>query len=166
MITLIEIQKSISRKLNSKFNDHFIYGEEVKQGLKRPAFFINIIPVSTENFPVYKDKLINIDIMYFSKNETYVENLNMISELESLFKTLKIQDRALTIESLNFRIVDDILHCSFSLDFMDCELISIDTPLGQVYLPEHEISEELGYTPETITVMQELEMQESESEVD
>lgn len=148
MITLIDIQKSISRKLNSKFNDHFIYSEEVKQGLKRPAFFINIIPISTDNFPVYKEKLINIDIMYFSSNETSEENLNMINMLEELFNmTLIIADREITIGSLNFRIVDDILHCNFSLDFTDD-------------VPTVELDPNLGYTPETIETMQELDIEE------
>lgn len=159
MITLLDIQKAIGKKLDSKFNTHYIYTEQVKQGLKRPSFFVNIMPISTNNYVAYKDKLINVDIMYFSKNETSTENLEMINLLEDLFKMLlTIQDRKITIESLNFKVVDNILHCIFSLDFKDAEnLIAINTPVGQVYLPEHEINEELGYTQDNITLMQELE---------
>lgn len=162
MITLMDIQKAISRKLDSKFTTHYIYVEEVKEGLKRPSFFINIMPVSTDNFITYKEKLANIDIMYFSKNETNNENLEMINLLESLFNTpLKIQDREITIRSLNFKVIDNILHCNFSLDFNNSNLVEIKTKVGFAYLPEHEISEELGYTKDNIEVMQELE-----SEVD
>lgn len=149
MITLLDIQKSISRKLNSKFSDHYIYVEEVKKGKKVPSFFINIMPVNTDNFATYKDKLVNIDIMYFGKNETNEENLNMTNSLESLFNmTLKIQDREITIQSLNFKTVDNILHCGFSLDFTDIEA------------EEKYDDIELGYTSETITTMQELEIEE------
>lgn len=163
MITLLDIQKSISRKLDSKFSDYYIYTEEVKDGLKRPSFFINIMPISTKNFIANKEKLINIDIMYFSENETNEEKLNMINMLEDLLNiTLEIKDRVITIESLDFKVVNDILHCIFNLDFTDSgDLIVINTPSGPVYLPEHEINEELGYTKDNVTTMQELE-----SEVD
>lgn len=160
MMTLLDIQKAISKKLNSKYNNYYIYVEEVKQGLKRPSFFINIMPISTDNFVAYQDKLINIDIMYFSKNETNAENLDMINLLEDLFKmTLEINDRVITIKSLNFKVVDDILHCSFSLDFTDgdIEIITIDTPVGQIELPITDINGELGYTQDSITIMQEIE---------
>ncbi len=164
MITLLDMQKAIGRKLNSKFSNYYIYTEEVKQGLKRPSFFINIMPISTDNFITYKEKLINIDIMCFSENETNEENLNMINMLESLFNMfLEINDKVITIESLNFKIIDNILHCVYSLDFTDSdiELITIDTPNGQIEIPGTEVDEKLGYTADSITTMQELE-----SEVD
>lgn len=164
MITLLDIQKSISRKLNNKFSDHYIYTEEIKQGKKLPSFFINIMPISTDNFVTYKDKLINIDIMYFSKDETNSENLDMINLLEDLFNmTLKVEDREITISSLSFKIVDNVLHCIFSLDFTDSDvdLIAINTPSGTINIPNSDIEIEAGYTPESITTMQELEIEEA-----
>jgi hypothetical protein len=159
MITLIDIQNSIGKKLDSKFSDYYIYTEDVKNGKKTPSFFINTMPVITDNFISYKEKLINIDIMYFSENETNEENLNMTNMLEDLFRNyLELKDRIITILSLNFRVIDNILHCNFSLNFKDAgEMILINTQIGQVYIQEHEINEKLGYTQDTITTMQELE---------
>lgn len=165
MITLMDIQKTISRRLDSRFSGHYVYTEEVKQGLKRPSFFINIMPINTNNFVIYKDKLVNIDIMYFGKNETNEESLNMVNELEDLFSiTLAIKDREITIQSLNFKTIDNILHCGFSLDFTDSdmEFITINTPNGTIDVSKNEIDEKAGYTLENITTMQELEINESE----
>ena len=166
MITLLDIQKAISRKLDSKFSDYRIYTEEVKKDLKRPSFFINIMPISTDNYVAYKDKLVNIDIMYLSENETNEENLNMINLLEDLFNmTLNVNDREFTIKSLNFKVIDNILHCIFSLDFVDgdIEVVTIDTPDGEtIEIPKIDIDEKAGYTPENITTMQELEVEEGD----
>lgn len=162
MITLVNIQNAIGDKLGSKFN-YRIYMEEVKKGKETPSFFVNIIPVNTDNFVAYKQKLINIDIMFFSLNETVSENLAMIDSLESLLSTtLTVLDRNLTIKSLDFKVVDNILHCNFSLDFADNnEVVTITKPNGEtIDIPVSEIDESKGYTPEEITTMQELEIKE------
>jgi hypothetical protein len=163
MITLTNILESISNKLGDKFNDVSIYTEEVKKGLKKPSFFIAINPVNTDNLITYKEKVVNIDISFFSLNETNGENLEMINLLENLLSTtLAVLDRKFTIDNLNFNVVDKTLHCNFSIDFADNnEFITITTPNGEtVNIPMNEVDSELGYTPDTITTMQELEIEE------
>lgn len=162
MITFTDIQKAISRKLYDRFgSEYYNYTEEVKKDLKRPSFFIDVMPVVTENYVDYKDKLINIDIMYFSKDETNEENLYMINEMEQIFgSVLQVQDRIITIKALNFKTVDDILHCSFTLDFTDYdEPIEINTSNGPIYVMLSDINDELDYKQDNITTMQELEIE-------
>ncbi|SKA99346.1 hypothetical protein SAMN05443428_13517 [Caloramator quimbayensis] len=162
MITLTDIQRAISRKLYGEFgSEYYIYTEEVKKELKRPSFFIDVIPVLTENFVDYKDKLINIDIMYFSKNETNEENLRAINIFEQIFNSvLEVQGNTISIKALNYKVVDNILHCSFTLDFTDNEEpIEINTQSEPLYIMPSDIDEALDYKEDSIRVMQELDIE-------
>lgn len=142
-------------------NEYYIYTEEVKKEIKRPSFFIDVMPVLTENYVDYKDKLINIDIMYFPKNETNEENLSMIDNLEQLFKSvLQVKSETIPIKALNFKVVDDILHCSFTLDFADYEKpIEINTENEPIYVMPSDIDEALDYKEDNIEVMQEIDIE-------
>lgn len=162
MINLLDILRVISRILYTQFgNEYYIYTEEVKKEIKRPSFFIDVMPVLTENYVDYKDKLINIDIMYFSKNETNEENLSMIDNLEQLFKSvLQVKSETIPIKALNFKVADDILHCSFTLDFTDFyELIEINTENEPIYVMPSDIDEVLDYKEDNIEVMQEIDIE-------
>lgn len=155
-MTIEAIKKAISLKLKSKFPTHKIYTEEIPQGLKRPCFFIEILPINTSNVnKFHREKLINIDIQYFSINETNAENFTMIEELNDLINgVLEVEDRTFTIQQATTDIVDKILHYSFDLDFTD----SLEGKIvnGEVILEELQ----LNYTEQSIKTMQELIIEE------
>lgn len=72
-----------------------VYGNEIKEGFDRPCFFVQIMPISndtvTKNFSENK---ITVEIMYFSENETDIENVQMHDSLSSIFsKSIGINDR-------------------------------------------------------------------------
>ena len=92
---------------------------------------------------------------------TLEENLNMINVFEQVFKSvLEVQNDIIPIKALNFKVVDDILHCSFTLDFTDFdELIEINTENEPIYVMPSDIDEVLDYKEDNIEVMQEIDIE-------
>ena len=153
MINLIDIQNAITLRLKNKFPEYIIYVEENKKEIETPSFFVEVRPLLTDQFTKYKKKLINIDIMYFSKDENKRENLIMSELLEELFYLiLRVKERRLHIKNINIKEVKDILHCSFSLDF--------NTDVNIKYNPE--IDRDLGYIEGSIKNMEQLHLKDSE----
>lgn len=153
MINLIDIQNAITLRLKNKFPEYIIYVEENKKEIETPSFFVEVRPLLTDQFTKYKNKLINIDIMYFSKDENKRENLIMSELLEELFYLiLRVKERRLHIKNINIKEVKDILHCSFSLDF--------NTDVNIKYNPE--IDRDLGYIEGSIKNMEQLHLKDSE----
>lgn len=162
MITLIDIQNAVSKSISDNIKEEaYIYVEEVKDGLKRPAFFIEVLPVKTDNYLNHLSKLILVEIMYLCKDKTMKENLEMANMLENIFNlSMTVKDRRLTVNTLNYEIVNDILRCSFTLEFDDnIDLIEVKTKNGVNYLPEYQLSEKLGYTKDNIEEMEKLEIE-------
>ena len=152
MINLIDIQNAITLRLKNKFPEYIIYVEENKKEIETPSFFVEVRPLLTDQFTKYKNKLINIDIMYFSKDENKRENLIMSELLEELFYLiLRVKERRLHIKNINIKEVKDILHCSFSLDF--------NTDVNIKYNPE--IDRDLGYIEGSIKNMEQLHLKDS-----
>lgn len=120
-MTLTDIKKAVLAKLKAKFPTHKLYGEEIKQGFTRPCFFIEIVPISTNNLDeLYDQKRISVKVHYFSPNETNEENYSMSDELNKVFRLyLPVQDRNLHILSTDSTIVDSVLIFSFDLNFID-----------------------------------------------
>lgn len=136
MINLLQIKRTINKKLKDKFPDIKIYSNETKEGFKRPAFFTQIVPAvfdyETVNFA--SNKLI-IVINYFSKNKTELENIKMNDSLIRAFgMTLKVSHRSFLIKNIRSEIVDEVLQFKFDLDFYT------STGIGK---EEYQIMEEL-----------------------
>ncbi|TCO78023.1 phage tail terminator family protein [Marinisporobacter balticus] len=120
-MTLLEIKKSVLGKLKEHFPTYQAYEDIQAQGFDRPAFFIQVLPISTTMEDKYhQSKLIKIDIRYFSKSETMEENLKIVEKLQQIFHTvLLVQDRKFTIQESKVNMIDKVLDFSFQVYFMD-----------------------------------------------
>jgi hypothetical protein len=68
----------------------------------------------------HQNKLVKIDIRYFSKSETMGENLETLERLQEIFQPLLIvKDRKFTIQESKVSMVDKVLDFSFQIQFMD-----------------------------------------------
>lgn len=116
---ILEIKKAIFQKLKQAFPDHTLYGESVKQGLSRPCFFIDILPINV-NFinPTMIERSIIVDVQYMSKEDTKQKNLEMSEQLIPLFETLTLPTGEVRPINQRFEILDGILHFLFDLDVL------------------------------------------------
>lgn len=135
MIT--SIKNTIAANLKSKFPECKIYDELVKQGFKTPCFFIKVIPITTQNLGIYKERTITIDIQYFSEDGTYEKNYIVLEELENMFiGILNVEDRNFTIENAEHEIVDNVLHFMITLNFVEGTYIEEGEYGEEIYIKE------------------------------
>lgn len=121
---VMNIKNAVFKKLKDNFPNNELYGEKVKQGFKRPAFFIEIKPISNELCNKYlTERHISIDITYIpdrDNNQEAEDNLIMADKLDDLFVgPLRILDRNLIPQNNRNEIEESMLHYSFDFIFFD-----------------------------------------------
>lgn len=134
---MIEIQRSIMKKLKTEFPLYKIYGEKVEQGLRRPCFFVDLLPIDFEeiNSEVQR-QLITVDIQYMSAEDTKAKNLEMASQLPQIFTFISLDDGT-RIQTANgqFETIDGILHYLFDLDFIvKLDITATEPLIGEITL--------------------------------
>ena len=163
-MTLFDIKESLRGEIKAKLPSHKIYAVEVKEGFKRPAFFVEVIPVNIQNRLYYKDVSVTVNIRYYPEGETYEEIMDISDKLTEIFgATLKVGDRVLTINNQESETTDEdgnkYLQFSFDLNYQDgnnvLQVIGLNgEPLVML------LDETLGYTEGNIHLMSELELTE------
>lgn len=160
------IRDAIIAKLESNYPDIGIYGEEIQQGYKRPAFFVQIIPEDAQMInKIHRQKPLLVVINYFTAAEASGRVRDMWSiadELDYYFGThLQVGDRAIYIAGTNPEINDDVLQYQLNLSFIDTgdDVIEVvlDSPKDDgsgtdIMIPEPEI----GYIADTVFPMRNL----------
>jgi hypothetical protein len=117
---MVKIRDAIITMLKTKFPTHKVYGEKVVQGLVRPCFFVDLLPVDfIQETPNKQDRSIIVDVQYMSLEDTKLKNLEMAESLGTLFPVITLPD-GLSVRPTNgrYEIIDGILHFLFDLDFL------------------------------------------------
>lgn len=116
---ILETKKAILSNLKIAFPDHKLYGEKVVQGLVRPCFFVDIIPIDVEKInSTMQSRSIMVDVQYMSKEDTKQKNLEMSEKLIDVFEKLTLVDNDVNPINKRFEIIDGILHFLFDLDVL------------------------------------------------
>lgn len=133
---MVKIKNSIVEVLSQTFTDHQVYDEKKTQGLQRPCFFVDILPIALEKVsPNQQERSLIVDIQYMSSNETKEENLIMAEELGQMFPIISFDTYKVKPSEERYEIVDGILHYLFDLDFTVYGTQEDSTPMiGQVNL--------------------------------
>lgn len=123
-MNIIDIKTVLFTKIKTNFPSNQLYGEKVKQGFKRPAFFIQIIPVSNKLFNKYlTERIVSIDIIFIpdrDNNQEAEDILGMVDKLDSLFVSpLRVLDRYLTPQNNKNQVEESLLHYKFDLIFFE-----------------------------------------------
>lgn len=141
MITLADIRKAITTALKSKFQKIKVFFDDVENSTD-DYFYIEFTPKSKTIDDIYTNKIIKIDIDYVlaldeNKKIDRRKLQDSISKIDILFRPIfKVKDRTFTVLETSTTIVDEILHFSFELDFVDClddeEISNIKYELMQI----------------------------------
>ena len=158
MIGYVDLKKSIIDVLKAKVSEVTVVANEELSGFKPPAFFVQIIPISHSPSIDYEEQVLMVNVHYFSAEKTDLANLKMLDQLNlAFFNVLNIGDRALTIQSKNPQIIDNVLQFKFSLEFTnDVDVVEMN---GE-WVVVTKLDATLGYTEETVELMQDLEIRE------
>lgn len=124
MLSLRTIQKALVALLTRAYPTYKVYFDNVEKS-KAPYFYIEMDMNSNVFDDVYFTRSIHVDVTYramedakgrINRSEVYA----MADSLERLIRpVLHVEDRYITIIKARTRVVDDILHYLFDLDFAD-----------------------------------------------
>lgn len=135
----------ISIKLDEIFNQdgdkYEIYGEEIKQGLKEPCFFIKLLKSSQNQ--VVRNRYFrrqSFDIHYFPESSIQAEKemLNIADKLYETLEYIKCENDIFRGTEMNHEIVDNVLHF-----FVDYNFYTIKKTEDTEYIKEFEYKQEV-----------------------
>ena len=158
MIGYVDIKKSVIDVLKLKASTIKVVANEELSGFKPPAFFVQMMPIGDVAYIDYEEKLLTVNIHYFSSEKTDLANLKMLDQLnQEFFNTLKIGDRVITLKSKRHQIIDNVLQFKFELEFLnDVDAVEINGEWVMVT----KLDESLGYTELAVELSQDLEIKE------
>lgn len=134
MLSIVDIKKAIVTKLKPLGIN--IVASDIRSGFKKPAFFVQIMPIGEDVNSDISINTLTINIHYFSEDKTDLDNLKMIDKLKKIFvNKLEINDRTITISDKRYDIDDNILQFRFDIRYTEeAYKESIDTydPIGDM----------------------------------
>ena len=124
MVLYQDIAKAVTTVIKGAFPNAPIYGDEVKEGYKKPSFFVGILPVSSINHTKsIKEEQLLITISYFSNTTDTLKNYSVMQELKVAFgQVLGVDNRKFTIQETNTQKVGedgDIYQFTFDINYYE-----------------------------------------------
>lgn len=109
MITPLDIRTSVFELLEQRYPEYKRYGNVVLGDFERPAFFVNIKPITSSieslNYKLYSYSII---LTYYQNIADDLDNLTKVHEIESLFGyQIKVKDRFLNISDLSYDFIGE-----------------------------------------------------------
>lgn len=118
---LVDIKKAIKRMINAELPDIKIFSPDVKEGFKKPSFFIQLFPISREKLSKYHfSRKLAVSITYHSETNKELEFLHIEEQLEKIFAdVVTINDRTITVEEIESNVENNVLHFEFDINYID-----------------------------------------------
>ena len=119
MIEIKDIQTAVAETL--KNNGYTVIASEVKEGFQKPCCFVEVMPVSVahenQNYELVTD---GVEITYLPAIETKEELINTAEAFKQIFlyTPIKVKDRFLSVNEINFDTDKAALLVDFELEFL------------------------------------------------
>ena len=139
MIQYQDILGALTKVIKEYFKAIPIYGDEVREGYKKPSFFIGILPVNSINHTKsIREEQLLVTVSYFSNTSQSLKNYKVLQELKMLLgQVLSVGDRKLTISEMTTHQVGeegDIYQISFSLHYYELANAEDDSPVATEFI--------------------------------
>lgn len=84
-------------------------------------FHVSLIPISTSLYGKFmRDRAFFIDVSYIDKHSNMNKFLEWSEKMDDvILPYIQIEERSITVETSEFRIVDEVGHYTFTLKFRD-----------------------------------------------
>ena len=134
MVLYQEIARAVTMIIKEAFPEAIVYGDEVREGYKKPSFFIGIMPVTSINHTKsIKEEQLMITISYFSDTAESLKNYQVMQQLKvAIGQVLCVDNRRFTIQELTTEKVGedgDIYQITFDIDYFE---LANDEPSDEI----------------------------------
>ena len=134
MVLYQDVAKAVTMVIKEAFPNVPIYGDEVREGYKKPSFFVGIMPVSSINHTKsIKEEQLLITVSYFSNTTESLKNYKVMQELKVAFgQVLSVDNRRFTIQETNTEKVGedgDIYQFTFDINYYELASSEPDSAL-------------------------------------
>jgi hypothetical protein len=136
MLTLKQIILAIDEVILAKFPTIEIQATDVKEGFKRPSFFVQLDNISSDTGLYFSKRSMTTRIYYFPSNRhNYsLELIDMQDGLESIFKlNFEVENRVITIAETRGQTIDGVLEFEFDFEFTEkLEIEDLGDPMEEL----------------------------------
>lgn len=117
-VTVNMIRSGVITTLAEAFPDMEVYGEEIKQGLEAPCFFVALLDFEqTRELNTRFMRYMPFDVHYFPKENSNADAHDMAEKLYSLFQFITINGVTYVVTNTKHEIVDEVMHFFFDINF-------------------------------------------------
>ncbi len=125
------VQNSLIKLLKSEYPTMDVFTEIIAvtddnnaRAATENYFYIDLTPTGLENFGAHQSQVtLLVDISAHLKTESKKDYLVLSKKIDSMVRpVLRFEDRAITINNAEIRVVDNILHYIFTFSFLAGEL--------------------------------------------
>ena len=124
MVLYQDIARAVTMIIKEAFPNAIIYGDEVREGYKKPSFFIGIMPVTSINHTKrIKEEQLLITVSYFSDTTESLKNFQVMQQLKvAIGQVLCVDNRRFTIQEMTTEKVGedgDIYQITFDINYFE-----------------------------------------------
>ncbi|MEK3788752.1 phage tail terminator family protein [Paenibacillus sp. FSL K6-1230] len=126
-ITFNAARYAVHAALDAVFPDIPISGEEIKQDLDPPRFFVRLLePAHTRELGRRHRRDHPFVIRYFAPERSNEDMYDMGEQLTSALAWIDINGRKYPGKNINFQIIDEVLHFMVTYSLLVMEQVTID----------------------------------------
>lgn len=123
MLNIVDIKKAITGIIKKRYPKAKVYFDNIDK-CETPYFYVEFTAINHVTLDEFSsDRTIQIDIMYCPAAKRECDRnllFIMCDEIDRLLRPVfHVADRYLTLQDVEMKIHDDILHYIFNLDFAD-----------------------------------------------
>ncbi len=130
-VTINAIRDAVNRVIDIYFPDVEIMGEEIKQGLREPCFFVKLIQgEQTQELGLRYNRSHAFDIHYFGTNNR--ESYDITERLYEVMRLIEYEGMLFQGTGMKHEIVDGVLHFFVDYNFKVREVIPEETKMQSI----------------------------------
>lgn len=120
MIRYNEFLYFVGNIIKEHFKNCTLVSKKNQEDINGPMFYVEVIPVSSNSYKYYIDRVVNLTITYTDKVVDNEKLNNVLNELESIFDLgIKINDTFFIFKSKDSRIEDGFLTFNLTINYKD-----------------------------------------------
>ena len=116
--TINDVRYAVHAALDAAFPDIPIVGEEIKQGLTPPCFFVKLLePEHTQELGRRFIRYHPFDVHYFAPGRENADMYDMADQLTTALQQITVAGRPVHGTGMRFQVVDEVLHFFVTYSF-------------------------------------------------